>query len=119
MKPSKLDFGVSFASTLSSRYVKPDAPLLAPNDKFEGCFARTKSGRGKQVEFFGERKIRERQQVGDITKVALRGEGVSKAGEQEDDIKEKAGQLTEVDLQGNMLWEWEEVGKIINQVRGE
>ena len=118
VKPSKLDFGVSFASTLGDRYVKPDAPLLAPNDKFEGCFARTKSGRGKQVEFFGERKIRERQQVGDITKVALRGEGVSHAGAQPEELKAQAGHLIEVDLQGNMLWEWEEVGKIINQLEG-
>ena len=106
----------SFCSVLGERYVSEDAPLLAPNDKFEGCFARTKSGRGKQVEFFGERKIRSRQQVGDITKVSLRGLGVSHAGDDTKQINTQAGHLTEVDLQGNMLWDWEEVMKIMCEI---
>eukprot|EP00520_Triparma_pacifica_P017840 CAMPEP_0118652108 /NCGR_PEP_ID=MMETSP0785-20121206/11140_1 /TAXON_ID=91992 /ORGANISM="Bolidomonas pacifica, Strain CCMP 1866" /LENGTH=589 /DNA_ID=CAMNT_0006544599 /DNA_START=78 /DNA_END=1845 /DNA_ORIENTATION=+ len=113
VKPNKLDFGVSFCSVLART---EDAPLLAPNDKFEGCFARTKSGRGKQVEFFGERKIRSRQQVGDITKVSLRGLGVSHAGDDTKQINTQAGHLTEVDLQGNMLWDWEEVMKIMCEI---
>ena len=52
-----------------------------------------------------------------ISKVALRGEGVSHAGGEPGKIADYAGHLTEVDLQGNMLSNWEEVGKIIEQVR--
>mmetsp|Transcript_5190 Transcript_5190/g.10972 ORF Transcript_5190/g.10972 Transcript_5190/m.10972 type:complete len:641 (+) Transcript_5190:181-2103(+) len=116
VKPSKLDFGVDFATTLSNRYVDPDAPLLAPGNKFDGCVAMTKGGRPKQIEFYGEEKIRSRQQVDVITKVALRGEGVSHAGGEPGKIADYAGHLTEVDLQGNMLSDWEEVGKIISQL---
>lgn len=77
----------------------------------------TKGGRPKQIEFYGEEKIRSRQQVDVITKVALRGEVVSHAGGEPGKIADYAGHLTEVDLQGNMLSDWEEVGKIISQVR--
>ncbi|GMI23545.1 hypothetical protein TeGR_g12704, partial [Tetraparma gracilis] len=63
MKASKLQYGVALVSTLGERYVKPGAPLLAPDNKFDGCTAQVKQGRkAKQIEFFGEVKIRERQQ---------------------------------------------------------
>ena len=117
VKPSKLDFGVDFASTLANRYVKPDAPLIAPNNVFEGCVAMTKGGRTKQIEFFGEKKIRDRQQVGDIEKVVVRGEGVSHAGLTPSSIADYAGHLVEVDLQGNLLSSWSEIGKIICQLK--
>ena len=66
VKPAKLDFGVDFATTLSNRYVDPSAPLLAPDNKFDGCVAMTKSGRPKQIEFFGEEKVRE-VETSDVT----------------------------------------------------
>ncbi|GMI05375.1 hypothetical protein TrLO_g7653 [Triparma laevis f. longispina] len=116
VKSSKLNFGVDFCQTLSERYVQLDAPLLAPDNKFRGCVAMTKGGRSKQIEFHGEEKIRKYQQVEGIEKVALRGAGVSHAGDDTEKIAEYAGHLTEVDLQGNMLHDWEEVGKIINQL---
>ncbi len=116
VKATKLDFGVDFTETLAGRYVKIDAPLIAPGNKFEGCVAMTKGGRSKQIEFFGEQKIRVHQQVDVVTKVALRGEGVARAGDPEA-IKEYAGHLVEVDLQGNLLSEWEEVGRIMGQLK--
>jgi len=81
MKPAKIDTGVDLATTLQSRYVKQSAPLLAPDDKFAGCFAQTKKGGGKQIEFLGERKIRSYQQVEELEKVAVRGEGVCGVGD--------------------------------------
>ncbi len=80
----------------------------APNNVFEH-FANTSKGNAKPIEFYGEMKIRQRQQIHVLEKVTMRGDRVSFAG---DAIREEAAHLREVDLQGNLLHSWEEVRRM-------
>jgi tubulin-specific chaperone E len=59
----QVDAGVDLAEALAAHYVGLDAPLVAPDNVLAGQFARTSRGGQKQIEFFGETKIRKRQQV--------------------------------------------------------
>jgi hypothetical protein len=61
--PTQVDAGVDLADALAAHYVGLDAPLVAPDNVLAGQFARTSRGGQKQIEFFGETKIRKRQQV--------------------------------------------------------
>lgn len=51
---------------------------------------------------------RKRQQIDNVKAVALRGDSISRIGE---DVQSVVGHLEEIDLQGNLLWEWREVGR--------
>ncbi len=114
LKPAKLDRGVAFMDVLHRRYVRPDAPLEAPNQVFEGAYANTSRGGQKAIEFHGEKKIRARQQIGVLEKVSMRGERVAWAGEEQ--VAEEAAHLVEVDVQGNLWSDWEELGKLARQM---
>jgi len=107
----KLDLGVSLdQKLLEEKYVKPDAELVAP-DNLLPHYALTSSGREKAIEFFGELKIRSRQQLSTLERISLRCLGISRASAhplQKICIKE-------VDLAGNLLSDWIEVENIIRQ----
>jgi hypothetical protein len=60
---TQVETGVDLADALAAHYVGLDAPLVAPDNVLAGQFARTSRGGQKQIEFFGETKIRKRQQV--------------------------------------------------------
>ena len=55
---------------MRSRYVKPDAELIAPGNLLPHV-ARTSSGREKPIEFWGEVKIRGRQQLEVVEEISL------------------------------------------------
>lgn len=80
---------------------------------FEGAYANTSKGGQKQIEFLGEEKIRGYQQIPRLEKVSMRGERVAWAGEA---VAEEAHHLVEVDLQGNLLSDWEEIGRLTRQM---
>ena len=61
---------MDLAAALEEHYVGLDAPLLAPDNVLAGQYARTSKGGQKQIEFYGESKIRKRQQVGAYAAVA-------------------------------------------------
>jgi hypothetical protein len=52
--------------------VAMDAPQIAPDDILPDAFVVTSKGVMKSIEFVGEKKIRKRQQLDEVTKVALR-----------------------------------------------
>lgn len=109
----KMDRGVPLsADLLRSKYVEMQAPVIAPNNLLPHS-ARTSGGKDKPIEFLGELKIRERQQLVDIDKVSLRREGISLASDQ--DLQKDFGNIRDIDLAGNLLCNWKEVLKIINQ----
>jgi hypothetical protein len=110
----KLDTGVMLtASLLKTKYVEMNAPVIAPNNVLPHS-AVTSSGREKSIEFLGELKIRERQQLEDIDKISLRREGISKACDDCEDLSEFQ-QIKEIDLAGNLLCNWDHVLTIMKQ----
>lgn len=113
LRLNKLDRGVALtASLLKSKYVDMDAPVIAPNNLLPHT-ARTSSGRPKPIEFLGEMKIRERQQLGDIDTISLRREGISRASD--DEMPEDFSNIKDIDLAGNLLCSWTEILKIMKQ----
>jgi hypothetical protein len=110
LRISKLDVGVALTpETMRSRYVKPDAELIAP-DNLLPHVARTAGGRDKPIEFWGELKIRRRQQLEVVEEISLRMLGIARpcSAEQEVDMEE-FGHLKSIDLAGNLLSSWEDV----------
>ncbi len=118
LKPAKLDRGVAFMQVLHRRYVGLDAPLEAPNRVFEGAYANTSRGGKKAIEFHGEEQIRARQQIGELTKVSMRGQRVAWAGTGAEAVAvaEEAAHLVEVDVQGNLWADWDELGRLARQM---
>ena len=109
----KLDLGVALTvELLRSKYVEMQAPVIAPNNLLPHT-ARTSSGKEKPIEFLGELKIRERQQLVVIDKVSLRREGISRASEE--DLLTEFGNIRDIDLAGNLLCNWKEVLKILSR----
>ena len=116
LRLTKVDMGVELTPELMrSRYVKPDAELIAPGNLLPHV-ARTSSGRDKPIEFWGEVKIRGRQQLEDVEEISLRMLGVSRlcCGEQREQMKEFA-HLKGIDLAGNLLSDWRDVLEILRQ----
>lgn len=75
----KLKLGLVLDETLlEQRYVKPEAELVAPENLLPH-YASTCSGRGKPIEFYGELKLRYRQQLPDLDRISLRFLGISRA----------------------------------------
>ena len=114
LKPSKVDGGSTLAAALRDKYVAMDAPLLAPEGKFEHR-ANTKRGATKAIEFCGELKVRAEQQLGEghVDRATLRCCGIRGLG----DVSEEAdaahlARLTVLDLQCNLLNSWADVAKI-------
>lgn len=113
---AKLDRGVTLtAELLQSKYVAMDAPEVAPNNLLPHV-ARTSSGRDKPIEFLGEMQIRQRQQLDGIHKISLRREGISRTSPNADFLSTDWGDnIRDVDLAGNLLSNWTEVLRIIQQ----
>lgn len=113
IKPSKIQTGKSFYQALQDRYVSVDAPeVVASDSTLPGLFVSTSKGHQKPIEFVGEMKIRKYQQVSTINKVMLRNESISTCGLSSDNI---VGHLIEVDIQDNLLSDWAEVFRILDQ----
>lgn len=102
---------------MRSRYVKPDAELVAP-DNLLPHVARTAGGRDKPIEFWGELKIRNRQQLEVVEEISLRMLGISRpcSVEQEGEMEEFS-HLKSIDLAGNLLSDWEDVLAILRQFK--
>lgn len=116
LRLTKVDVGVELTPELMrSRYVRPDAELIAPGNMLPHV-ARTSSGRDKPIEFWGEVKIRGRQQLEDVEEISLRMLGISKLCNEE-----KRGEMVEfthlkgIDLAGNLLSSWQDVLDILRQ----
>ncbi|KAL7521866.1 hypothetical protein ACHAWX_006558 [Stephanocyclus meneghinianus] len=114
LRLSKVDTGVPLTLELMrSRYVKPDAELIAPGNLLPHV-ARTSSGREKPIEFWGEVKIRSRQQLEVVADISLRMLGISRPCDVEDRSQmEEFSHLTGIDLAGNLLSNWEDVLEIL------
>ena len=109
-----MDVGVELTSQLMrSRYVRPDAELIAP-DNLLPHVARTSSGRDKPIEFWGEVKLRNRQQLEVVEEISLRMLGISKPPPDNalEEITE-FNHLVGIDLAGNLLSDWEDVLSIL------
>jgi hypothetical protein len=116
LRLSKVDTGVELTPELMrSRYVKPDAELIAPGNLLPHV-ARTSSGRNKPIEFWGEIKIRGRQQLEDVEEISLRMLGISKlCGVEKRCEMVEFGHLKGIDLAGNLLSDWRDVLEILSQ----
>ncbi|KAL7438600.1 hypothetical protein ACHAXM_006401 [Skeletonema potamos] len=111
----KVDVGVALTPQLMrSRYVRPDAELIAP-DNLLPHVARTSSGRDKPIEFWGEVKLRNRQQLEVVEEISLRMLGISKPPPDLTSLEEIAEfhHLRGIDLAGNLLSDWEDVLNIV------
>lgn len=116
LRLSKVDVGVALTpEVMRSRYVKPDAELIAP-DNLLPHVARTAGGRDKPIEFWGEVKIRNRQQLEDAEDISLRMLGIARpcSAEQAGEMEEFS-HLKSIDLAGNLLSDWEDVLVILRQ----
>lgn len=111
LRPEKVDIGVDLALALEQNYVAIDAPLLAPENVLTGQFAQTCKGGKKPIEFFGEEKIRVRQQVAEIDTCTLREAGISRCGSTSA-LTQLAGHVISLDLKANLLSEWTEIACI-------
>jgi len=102
---------------MRSRYVKPDAELIAP-DNLLPHVARTAGGRDKPIEFLGEMNIRNRQQLEVVEDISLRMLGIARpcSAEQESEMKEFS-HLKSIDLAGNLLSDWEDVLSLLRQFK--
>lgn len=114
LRLSKVDVGVALTPQLMrSRYVRPDAELIAP-DNLLPHVALTSSGRDKPIEFWGEVKLRNRQQLEVVEQISLRMLGISLPPPEEDSEEiAEFYHLKGIDLAGNLLSDWEDVLKIL------
>ncbi|KAL7531500.1 hypothetical protein ACHAWF_003792 [Thalassiosira exigua] len=116
LRLSKLDAGVALTPELMrSRYVEPDAELIAPGNMLPHV-ARTAGGRDKSIEFWGEVKIRNRQQLEVVDEISLRMLGISRAcGPEQEGEMEEFSHLKSIDLAGNLLSDWDDALAILSQ----
>ncbi|KAL3765414.1 hypothetical protein ACHAWU_002332 [Discostella pseudostelligera] len=116
LRLSKVDVGVALTpEVMRSRYVKPDAELVAP-DNLLPHVARTAGGRDKPIEFWGEVKIRNRQQLEVVGEISLRMLGIARPCSAEQQVEmEEFNHLKSIDLAGNLLSDWEDVLGILRQ----
>ncbi|CAM9628636.1 unnamed protein product, partial [Laminaria digitata] len=115
LKPGKISRGVSMAEALRNHYVHMDAPLIAPENLLPDAYASTSKGGKKAIEFYGESKIRRRQQVDTLHHCTLREASISKAGDLET-LSEAVAAFVHVDLKGNLLSDWQEIGLVASQM---
>lgn len=113
---SKLDLGeVLDLGIMKGRYVQQDAPVIAPNNILEGCFARTTRGNEKQIELLGEMNIRKRQQLQDLKEISLRNLAIANVVKSPSvELIELGESFTQIDLAGNLLCDWTQVQKIFD-----
>lgn len=102
LKISKIDTGIPLnLSVLQTKYVEPDAPLVAPKNILPHS-ALTSSGREKKIELYGEMELRERQRVDTLSRISLRNMGVSSI----DPTFQALTRVLDLDLGGNLLCDW-------------
>lgn len=116
LRLSKVDAGAPLTPGLMrSRYVAPGAALVAPGNLLPHA-ARTVGGRDKPIEFWGEVKIRGRQQLEEAEEISLRMLGINgPCGPGERAGMGEFGHLRSIDLAGNLLSDWEDVLEILGQ----
>lgn len=120
IKTNKIIKGKSFLEALRDRYVKEDAPLIAPDQLLPDAYVVTSKGNQKGIEFVGETKIRKYQQLDVVTTITIREDVVNSAGINNIDnnntndveISSSLSNYVTVDLQDNLLWEWIEVATL-------
>lgn len=118
LRLNKIDTGVELNFKLiNSRYVDPDAPLVAPNNLLPFS-ARTSSGRDKPIEFLGEMKVRKRQQMEDLDDISLRSMGISTIPSRDSDagkqLMKTFEHLKELDVSGNLFSDWKDILDILH-----
>lgn len=104
---------------MRSRYVKPGAELVAP-DNLLPHVAKTSGGRDKPIEFWGEIKIRNRQQLEVVEEISLRMLGIARpcsSTEEENEMGESFSHLKSIDLAGNLLSDWDDFLAIMKQFK--
>lgn len=103
LKISKVDTGIPLnLSVLQTKYVEPDAPLLAPRNILPHS-ARTSSGREKKIELYGEIELRGQQGVHMLSRISLRNTGLSSI----DPSFHGLTQVLDLDLGGNLFCDWD------------
>jgi len=122
IKKNKLMKNKSFLEALRDRYVKQDAPLIAPDQVLPDAYFVTSKGNQKSIEFVGETKIRKYQQLDVVTTITIREDVVNTAGiniENIDnnnindiEISSSLSNYITVDLQDNLLYEWIEIATL-------
>jgi len=115
LRLNKFDTGVELdLKLIQSRYVDPDAPLVAPNNILPYS-ARTSSGRSKPIEFLGEMGIRKRQQMEDLDDISLRSMGIASVATNgdRDELTRAFEHLKELDVAGNMFSDWDSLFDIL------
>ena len=115
IRASKLDCGNNLdIGIMTNRYVTEDAELVAPNNTFQNCYARTSKGLTKPIELLGEIKIRKKQQIHDLTSISLRNCGIAKLVDNPStELLDLGSRYIEVDLGGNLICDWHQVMKML------
>ena len=109
-KKKTINFGEGLFNIIKARYSDATAPLITnteTNEFLDGdCYAQTKGGLGrkKKIEFYGEQKLRDHQQVEKVDSIAVRSCFVSYVEENFD--LTGFDHLLELDLMGNLLSGW-------------
>lgn len=115
VKQKLLKRAETFAEVMQRRYVPMDAEMVSKDNKLdmEQCNVKTWNGRALPIEFYGELKIRARQQTGLLERVTCRDDMVGLAG---DDAGTVVPNLWLLDLQGNLIADWQELAKLGKQL---
>lgn len=113
----KLHLGVCLTiALLRSKYVALDSDeCVAPNNILPHTAQTTSGKNDKPIEFWGELKLRPRQQLEDLTNISLRLAGISSIAI-DPDWQRLQHNLREVDLAGNLLWQWDQVWILLRQL---
>jgi hypothetical protein len=116
---SKLYLGETLTPhLLQTRYVEmASAERVAPDNVLPHV-AKTASGRDKPIEFLGEMKIRQYQQIEDLHSIGLRRMAIRNVLRIDSGAinswSATATQLLEMDLAGNLLASWEPVRDVLH-----
>lgn len=115
LRLSKVDFGTELnLSVMKSRYVGEEAELVAPDNKFQDCYARTTKGFTKPIELLGEVKIRKKQQLQDLTAISLRSLGIAKVEHVPSfEFLTLGARYVEVDLGSNLFSDWCQMAEVL------
>lgn len=110
VKLFKVSPGITLVQAVRERYVDLNAPTIANTESNlpDAAFV-TSKGNQKPIEFVGEHKIRQRQQLAVLDRFSVRSDSVSTIGE---GLRELVGHMTEADLQENLLSDWREIANL-------
>ncbi|CAK9214483.1 unnamed protein product [Sphagnum troendelagicum] len=111
VRPNKLSAGVSLLDALSSRY----KATLSQSEE-DDMYVTTQRRMRVAVELVGKNQVAEHQAHLEMLTVAtLAYTGVCSAGAQ-GEIRLSAPNITDLDLTGNLIPEWQEVGRICEEL---